>query len=115
MNFKNCCNICHIIVGRNKQKWTPYHKYSDKWLAGDNTIILCNKCYKEYYNNNPDPFWNCKICDIKFSLNVEYCLIETTELWDNICIHCLQEKRETHICNCQICKDLKEEYYIDIK
>ena len=57
----------------------------------------------------------CKICNIQFSLNVEYCLIPTTELWDNICIHCLQEKRETHICNCQICKDLKKELIIELK
>jgi len=111
MNSKDCCTMCHIIVGRNKQKWIPYYKYSHPWLAENNTVTLCNKCYKEYYNKTPELFWNCKICNIFFSLNVEYCLIPTTNnIWDNICLHCLQEKRETHICNCQICKDLKKEF-----
>jgi len=107
MNSKDCCKICHIIVGRNK-KWIPYHKYSQQGITENNTVTLCNNCYKEYYDKTPELFWNCKICNIYFSLNVEYCLIPTNNIWDNICLHCLEEKRETYICNCQICKDLKK-------
>jgi len=105
------CNICNTIIGRNQQQWTPYYKYSHALLSENKTFIVCHNCHIKYYNKTPKYFWNCKICDIYFSLNVEYCLIPTTSLWDNICIHCLQEKRETHICNCQICNDFFNDLY----